>query len=221
MVVAIDVQCGGTAVTTAVVGWRAWTDAAPAWTRVDRHPGAPAPYVDRRRPGRGAPGGGRDGGPVPPADAARARRLARADALTAVAWLALRERAVDDDVAVAVVLVGRLGRRTRVGRERRIAVIATGAGHEGEEQSGEHAADEEHGSMVPTDRLAGNRSRAQPAQRQRAWSSMPAPSTMSRRTRHVAPSFTGVAMPAPPRPVCVARCADVSLGSSLNIRSSM
>lgn len=45
MIVAIDVQYGVTAVTTAVVGWHAWTDAAAAWTRVDRHPGAPAPYV--------------------------------------------------------------------------------------------------------------------------------------------------------------------------------
>lgn len=45
MIVAVDVQYGVTAVTTAVVGWRAWTDAAAAWTRVDRHAGAPAPYV--------------------------------------------------------------------------------------------------------------------------------------------------------------------------------
>ncbi len=45
MIVAIDVQYGVTAVTTAVVGWHAWTDAAAAWTRVDRHTSAPSPYV--------------------------------------------------------------------------------------------------------------------------------------------------------------------------------
>lgn len=45
MIVALDVQYGVTAVTTAVVGWRAWPDATAALERVERHASPPAPYV--------------------------------------------------------------------------------------------------------------------------------------------------------------------------------
>lgn len=45
MIVAVDVQYGVTAVTTAVVGWRAWPDATAALERVERHASPPAPYV--------------------------------------------------------------------------------------------------------------------------------------------------------------------------------
>ncbi len=45
MIVALDVQYGVTAVTTAVVGWHAWPDAAAALERVARHASPPAPYV--------------------------------------------------------------------------------------------------------------------------------------------------------------------------------
>ena len=45
MIVALDVQYGVTAVTTAVVGWHAWPDATAALERVERHASPPAPYV--------------------------------------------------------------------------------------------------------------------------------------------------------------------------------
>lgn len=45
MIVCVDVHYGVTAVTTALVGWIAWPDAAPACERVDRAPPDPAPYV--------------------------------------------------------------------------------------------------------------------------------------------------------------------------------
>lgn len=45
MIVALDVQYGVTAVTTAVVGWQAWPDATAALERVERHASPPAPYV--------------------------------------------------------------------------------------------------------------------------------------------------------------------------------
>jgi deoxyribonuclease V len=45
MIVALDVQYGVTAVTTAVVGWHAWPAAAAALERVERHASPPAPYV--------------------------------------------------------------------------------------------------------------------------------------------------------------------------------
>ena len=45
MIVALDVQYGVTAVTTAAVGWHAWPDATAALERIARHATPPAPYV--------------------------------------------------------------------------------------------------------------------------------------------------------------------------------
>jgi len=45
VIVALDVQYGVTAVTTAAVGWHAWPDATAALERVARHATPPAPYV--------------------------------------------------------------------------------------------------------------------------------------------------------------------------------
>ncbi len=45
MIVCVDVQYGPTAITAALVGFRAWTDASPALELVDSHVPDPAPYV--------------------------------------------------------------------------------------------------------------------------------------------------------------------------------
>ncbi len=45
MFVCVDVQYGATAITAALVGFRAWTDATSALELVDAHVPDPAPYV--------------------------------------------------------------------------------------------------------------------------------------------------------------------------------
>lgn len=45
MIVCVDVQYGATAITAALVGFHAWTDATSAFELVDTHAPDPAPYV--------------------------------------------------------------------------------------------------------------------------------------------------------------------------------
>jgi len=45
MLVAVDVQYGDAAITAALVGWTAWSDATAACELVDSHAPDPAPYV--------------------------------------------------------------------------------------------------------------------------------------------------------------------------------